>query len=307
MSGEEGVRGRNTRKRLLSRVVRSAKKSVRRRWALAWRTRGRLARPGLTAEANRYLDANQERLLFILGNGRSGTQLISSLLDGLDRTLIFHEPNFDEDVETMDLLRRDPELAAAYWREFRAAEVYRRWSTGGLGRVYGEVNGTLRYQAPAIRRLYPASIMLLLARDGRGFVRSVMGWPHFYAADSRGAYALAPLDGDPFFADWAHMSRFERICWSWRDGNEFVMRVIPQDDWLQVERITTEFEYFAAHVAARVGIDVPRDVWSKVVSARSKNASKSYAFPAWDAWERSQRDAFVRICGDTMARLGYSL
>lgn len=298
---------RATRKSVFSRVVRRAKRTIKRHWALAWRMRGRCTTATLRREANRYLADNQERLLFVLGNGRSGTQLISRLLDASGGAMVYHEPNFDEDVETMDALRRDIHLADAYWREFRAVEVYRRWLARGTERFYGEVNGTLRYQTPAIKRLFPQAHMWLLTRDGRGVVRSIMGWPHFYGDDSRGAYALAPLPGDPYFAEWDRMSRFERVCWSWRDGNEVVMRSVPERDWIQLERLTSDYDYFHAHIVARTGLEVSRERWLEATSRRSQNASPSYAFPAWDDWTQEQRDSFARICGDTMTRLGYDL
>jgi len=295
------------KKNPISRLIRVTRRSIKQHWARSWRLRGKLTSQALKCDANEYLKASQERLLFILGNGRSGTQLISSLLDGTEETLIFHEPDFDADVATMDALRQNVELAEAYWREFRSVRVFQRWMAGGRERIYGEVNGTIRYQAPAIRRLYPRSTMLLLARDGRGVVRSIMGWPHFYGPGSEGAYALAPLPDDPFFEEWPSMSRFERICWSWRDGNEFVMRSVPECDWIQVERITSDFDYFKEHVVTRTGVEIAYEAWLRVVSARSKNASSAYAFPAWNDWDRAQRTAFVRICGDTMTRLGYEL
>lgn len=280
---------------------------MKRLWARSWRFRSRFTASSLKGEANRYLQDNQKRLLFILGNGRSGTQLVSSLLDRTDMTMVFHEPNFNEDVGTMDELRQNVDLAECYWREFRSVQVFQRWMASGGGHVYGEINGTIRYQASAIKKLYPLANVLLLARDGRGVVRSIMGWPHFYGEKSAGAYALEPLADDPFFDEWPAMSRFEKICWSWRDGNEFVMRSVAESDWIQIERITSDYEYFKEHIALRIGVDIPHEVWLRTVSERSKNASSAYPFPAWKDWDRSQKDAFTRICGETMTKLGYQL
>lgn len=288
-------------------MIRTTRKSVKRSWARSWRLRSRCTSSALKAEANQYLEANQERLLFVLGNGRSGTQLISNLLDSTGKTVVYHEPNFNEDVETMDQLRQNADLAERYWREFRCVQVFRRWMAGTSEKIYGEVNGTIRYQAPAIKRLYPRAHMLLLARDGRGVVRSIMGWPHFYGPGAEGAYALAPLEDDPFFNEWHGMSRFERVCWSWRDGNEFVMQHVAERDWIRIERITSDFEYFQEHLAARTGIDIPYEMWSRTVSVRSNNASSAYSFPEWKDWGRAQQDAFIRICGETMQKLGYEL
>ena len=135
-------------------------------------------------QARAFLNENQDKMIFVMGTGRSGTQLLSDLLDSAGTAKVFHEPNFWEDVSTMDILRRNPELAVQYWKEFRSLEVYRRWMEKPVAQMYGEVNGTIRYQAPAIKQIFPNAKMLMVVRDGRGVVRSVMGWPQFYGPGS---------------------------------------------------------------------------------------------------------------------------
>lgn len=276
-------------------------------WGRAWLFRSKMIPAVVKREAHTFLQSHQENLLFVMGSGRSGTQLISDLLDTSDSAVVFHEPNFREDVATMDSLRRDPQRAMRYWQEFRSVEVYRRWMAAPNATMYGEVNGTIRYQAPAIRQLYPNAKMLLLARDGRGVVRSVMGWPQFYNPGSKGAYAMAPLADDPFYLEWPRMTRFEKMCWAWRDTNEFLMRFIPPSHWLALEQVTSDFDYFTERFSQNVGMDIPREVWQAKVSRKSRNATEEYGFPAWEEWSVGQKESFVRICGDTMTKLGYEI
>lgn len=293
-------------------LIRSVRKSAARlerelgfTWGRAWHLRARFLPVELCAEAHRFLTEHQNKLFFVMGSGRSGTQLITSLLDSSGATAAYHEPNFKEDVGTMDILRRDTALADRYWRDFRSVEVYRRWQRQAPGISYGEVNGTIRYQTPSIIKLYPEAGMLLMARDGRGVVRSVMGWPQFYGPDAHGAYALEPLPGDPFCEEWPRMTRFERVCWSWRDTNEFLMNCIPVNRRLQFERITSNYEYFAERFLGSIGLELSRDSWSRIVGQPSKNATANHGFPHWCHWGDAEQKAFWRICGDTMARLGY--
>ena len=194
-----------------------------------------------------FLEENQERLLFILGSGRSGTQLISTLLNRAENAVVFHEPNFREDVANMDSLRRDESLLEKYWRNFRCIDVYRRWEDASAGDLYGEVNGTIRYHARVIRELFPRAKVFLIARDGRGVIRSMMGWRQFYGPHAKGAYAIGPLPNDPFYGKWKGMRRFEKLCWSWRDSNEFVMQYVPDNNWLRLESLTSDFDYFNAN------------------------------------------------------------
>lgn len=244
-------------------------------------------------------------MIFITGSGRSGTQLLSDLLNSTGSAKVFHEPNFWEDVGTMDSLRKDAELSVRYWEDFRSLEVYRRWTEKPKTHFYCEVNGTIRYQVPAIKKIYPNSKMLMVARDGRGVVRSVMGWSQFYGPGSKGEHALSPLPNDRYFAEWSQMSRFEKICWSWNDTHEFLMRQIPDDHRLQLERLTSDFDYFTERFSKYIGIEIPYDGWVAIVSKKSRNATKEYAFPEWEGWSEEQKKGFIRICGQTMSKLGY--
>ncbi|MDZ7804401.1 hypothetical protein [Thiohalophilus sp.] len=276
-------------------------------WGRAWSLRSMLSSAQEKVKARNFLRDNQKNLVFVVGSGRSGTQLISDLLDKSEVAKVFHEPNFSEDVATMDTLRRDKNLAEQYWREFRSLEVYRRWMADPFRPFYGEVNGTIRYQVPAIKNISGSQTLMLMVRDGRGVVRSVMGWPKFYGPSSKGAYAIKPLPGDEYSDDWEKMSRFEKICWSWRETNEFLMQYIPESHWLKLEGITSDYDYFTEHFARNVGVDMSYETWVSLVNKKSKNATSSYKFPAWKDWSEEQKKAFERICGETMFRLGYEI
>jgi len=269
--------------------------------------RSRFIPQSIREQARTFLDENQNEMIFVMGSGRSGTQLLSDLLDSAGTAKVFHEPNFWEDVGTMDTLRRNPELAVQYWKEFRSLEVYLRWMAKPETQKYGEINGTIRYQAPAIKQVFPNAKMLMVVRDGRGVVRSVMGWPQFYGPGSKGAYALAPLPDDPYFDEWSKMTRFEKLCWSLNDTNTFLMRHIEENRWLQLERLTSDYEYFTESFSKYVGIEIPYDCWHTRVSEKSKNATKTYGFPEWQDWSKGQKKAFVRICGEAMEKLGYAI
>lgn len=274
-------------------------------WGQAWWLRSKFVSKSVRNQARAFLDENQDKMIFVMGSGRSGTQLISDLLDSTGMAKVFHEPNFWEDVSTMDTLRKDAAIAVRYWQEFRILEVYRRWMEKPEAQIYGEVNGTIRYQAPAIKKIFPNSKMLLVVRDGRAVVRSVMGWPQFYGPKSKGAYALSPLTDDPYLDEWPRMSRFEKICWSWNDTHEFLMRYISPIHWLQLERLTSDYDYFTEHFSRYINIEMPYDHWFARVSKKSRNSTKVYGFPEWKEWSGTQRKGFIRICGGTMSKLGY--
>ena len=274
-------------------------------WGQTWWLRSKFISHSYRQQARIFLDGNQNKIIFITGSGRSGTQLLSDLLDSTGSARVFHEPNFWEDVGTMDALRRDTELSVRYWEDFRGPEVYRRWAEKPDIPFYCEVNGTIRYQIPAIKKIFPSSKILMVARDGRGVVRSIMGWPQFYGPGSKGAYALSPLPNDPYLAKWPQMSRFEKICWSWNDTHEFLMRLIPDNNRLQLEHLTSDYDYFTKRFSKYIGIEISYDGWLGIVSKKSRNATKEYAFPKWEDWSEEQKKSFIRICSQTMSKLGY--
>ncbi len=132
-----------------------------------------------------------------------------------------------------------------------------------------------------------------------------MGWPQFYGPGSKGAYALAPLRGDPYIDEWPRMSRFEKICWCLNDTNQFLMHHIPDKHWLQLERLTSDYDYFTEHFSKPINIDIPYSRWYARVNTKSSNATKQYGFPEWKDWSSVEKRGFVRICGETMGKLGY--
>jgi len=276
-------------------------------WGRAWWFRGRYTAKSTRTRAQTFLDENQENMIFVMGSGRSGTQLLSDLLDSAGTAKVFHEPNFWEDVGSMDTFRRSPELAVCFWKEFRSLEVYRRWMEKPKSQMYGEVNSTIRYQTHAIKQLFPNAKMILVVRDGRGVIRSVMGWHQFYGPKSKGAYALSPLQGDPYLSEWPKMSRFEKICWSLNNAHEFLMCHIPEKRWLQLEQLTSDFDYFTERFSKYLGIEIPYETWQASVSRKSRNASKTYDLPEWQEWSTEQKKSFERICGETMIKLGYTI
>ena len=275
-------------------------------WGRAWRLRSILTPDSEKQEALKYLQEKQKNLLFILGSGRSGTQLISDLLEQTGETMVFHEPNFTEDVSTMDRFRRDQKELMDYWTHFRVVEIYRRWKMSPDIKFYGEVNGTIRYHAAVIKELFPNAKLFLMVRDGRGVVRSVMGWPQFYNRCSAGAYALKPLANDKAFVEWGGFTRLEKMSWGWQETNEFLMRHIPENNWLQLEKISSDYEYCNNRFFSKIGVNIPREVWDARMSKKSSNASKTYGFPVWNEWSDKDKVRYMSICRDTMNKLGYS-
>jgi hypothetical protein len=89
------------------------------------------------------------------------------------------------------------------------------------------------------------------------------------------------------------------------DTNESLMRLVPSNQWLQLERLTSDYDYCTTQLLDPLGIELPYDVWQRHVSRKSKNSSAAYSFPAWEDWTADQKSSFQEICGPTMIKLGY--
>lgn len=102
-------------------------------WMLGqpWRLRSLLTSASAKQEAGEYLSAHQDHLFFILGTGRSGTQLIADLMNASGQTLALQDPDFRADIATMNEFRKNLGRAVRFWRDFRNVEICRWWKAGG--------------------------------------------------------------------------------------------------------------------------------------------------------------------------------
>jgi hypothetical protein len=282
-----------------------ARRQKAERWADIWKLRGFVQESLLKSESvDRFLRNRQ--IFFFLSTGRSGTQMLSGLLNRDRSCIVLHEPNFFEDVSVMDASRRDYKVAYKYLNGFRKYEIYRRLNKDKEKVSYGEVTGVLRYLSEPILKVFPQACLFLLVRDGRDVVRSIMGRSKFYSTASKGAWAISPLEDDPYLGTWNEMSRFEKICWAWMDTNRHLMSFIPVDNIVRFESVISDFAYFKNKLLDKLKLSISKEIWESCVSQKSINATKVHYSPHWSKWSNIERSAFERICGETMAKLGYT-
>ena len=256
---------------------------------------------------SQYLFDNSKNLVFLTGSGRSGTQFFANFLNSQPEIMSFHEPNFREDVGTMDLLRRNKDLILPYYQKFRNLEIFKRMNLVPQKPIYCEVNGTIRYHLPALNALFPKSKKLLIIRNGASVVRSLIPWNQFYNKYSKGAYALEPLESDDFWDEWPNFTRFDRICWAWQEANNFAISHIPQNQWIIFEKAVSDYSYFKEKFCDYLNLDISKSSWNKVVSTKSPNSTKVYDFPEYGDWSDLQKERFKHICGPTMTCFGYDI
>jgi hypothetical protein len=192
-----------------------------------------------------------------------------------------------------------------YIQGYRKYSIYQKIAARNV-QCYGEVSGTLRHHVESLQEVFPWSKMMLLVRDGRDVIRSVWRFD-FYKEGTRGAYNLKPQQSDPYYERWNGMSRFEKLCWSWMWSIEYALQYIPAESVIHFESIIRDYEYFREKVLIPLGLNMKEDVWREGMSSKSPNATKQYVFPHWKDWSSIQKEAFKRICGLSMRKLGYEL
>lgn len=272
--------------------------------AKLWKVRGKWEKNfGIGREADQILQATS--LFFILGSGRSGTYWLSNLLNQNKNTVVFHEPDFSADCEVMSMASQHPEGSATleYNHQFRKYRIARRIKQNSAD-IYGEVTGTLRHHCFALKTVFPKAEFMMLCRDGRDVIRSVMPWAH-YTKGSTGAYNIEPVKGQRYFEQWKSMSRFEKMCWEWDHSYRILLACIPPHRIVHFERMTSEYDYFLGKIVNVVGILVKQEKWGIQFNTKEKNATQYFTYPHWKDWAVQEKNAFDRICGETMNRLGY--
>jgi len=257
------------------------------------------------------------KTFFILSHGRTGTKFMSKLLNECKGAVVHHEPEladtdlvfysysgcFSTVVNGMLNQRFKKLIGAASQAEF-----------------YGECNSYLRYEGKWLKENLDATV-IYVCRDGRDFVRSA--YPRKLYTELEPQLSIIPTDRDELANDWATMSRFERICWYWTDTYE---RLWDDSDGKihHIENLLSSYSEFSKCILEPTGLTVSESHWKSAVQKPENSTSENRfkkrlmlsikgesskgvgnQLPKWDAWTPNQKEAFTRICGPTMNKLGY--
>ena len=144
---------------------------------------------------------------------------------------------------------------------------------------------------------------IYLVRDGRDVVRSLMNRRHYRDKDHH-SYKYKPTKNDIYRKAWKRMDRFEKVCWYWMHGNQYILTKSGLTP-VKFENLITNYTYFKNNILEKTGISVPESKWRAEVKSPS-NKTKKYGFPKWTEWNNVMIRKFNAICGPTMKSLGYN-
>ena len=266
----------------------------------AYRAALRWIIPG-TGEALALL--KQRKLFLITSTGRTGTAWLAHFLNRrVDGLCVMHEPVPRENPFHKKAVM-NPAEAEKYLLDFRFGEMALR-CVANRASMYGEVNSHLRRHIAAFKKHLPAMKIIHVIRDGRDGVRSVMS-RRAYTPEDKDYYDFVPPRKDIDPHRWSRFTRFEKLCWLWTYENSYMRE--HADATIRFEDMISNYAAFESMLLTITDMkfNVEQE-WMEFVR-KPKNITRTFLFPKWPEWSRSDKDTFIALCGEEMNRYGYEI
>ncbi|MEL6820596.1 MAG: sulfotransferase [Calditrichota bacterium] len=176
---------------------------------------------------------------FVLSTGRSGTLLLTRILELADNAAPLHEPRpelFRASKRAYEEIHQQPDLfkevLLSAREEYLLAAARRK-------QRYIETNNQISFFAPIIPQLFPNAVFIHLVRHPADFVRSGMRRNWYTGEHSHDIGRITPISGD-LVSEWTSLSRVEKIAWLWNETNEFIETLVKEwpERFLQVRAET---------------------------------------------------------------------
>lgn len=270
---------------------------------------------------------------FVLSSARAGSTSFAHILDGAENGCCLTEPTPNLNTETrLAMEGRLDDL------DHTIAELVAPRLSESTFQVHGEKNVTYGPFIGALHRQLDARF-ILLSRDGRDVVRSLMDWheqmfgtvyreaPEAGRLSARARSAAGalpvhldtsdfarprPMPGDPMHDRWLDASRFEMCCWYWsRIYNLYLdeLTQVPQECWQRLDytSVTPDDIVRVARFVGLTGLDAVQvgHLLNARINSLKDRCDEEPQFPQWMEWDGQQRREFTELAGDTMMRLGY--
>ncbi len=180
--------------------------------------------------------------VFMVGSGRSGTKMVSRLLHGCDQVEPHHE-YLNTLIQPLAVQRYmgiiSREQAVSGLRDAYSGAFY--YSPAP---IFLDCSHKLSFIIDDLADAYPGARFLHVTRDGRKVVASflhklqdecydgpsidvLMGWLADRSLPKPPAekryWWNVPQPGQPFAAEFPGLSRFQRICYHWREANRCIL------------------------------------------------------------------------------------
>lgn len=243
------------------------------------------------------------RTIILTGVGRSGTVFTATLLNHAENVVACHEHFLDKHLDALSYYKPDHPYVDHALR--RGAEALRQKHPEAT--TFVDVNGRLRNVVDNIERELAPAQCFHLVRDGRRVVRS--HYTRKAYTDRTGTLHTIPHDPE-LAAEWDNWSRFEKLCWYWRDtADRLLERGLPV---LRFEDVISDYDILRDVLLEPADIKLTRDDW-EATRHQPLNATRfqlKWLLPWRDRpleWTADHERRFRELCGPTMKALGYKL
>lgn len=239
------------------------------------------------------------RVFFVTSTGRTGTAMISKMLNNVDGLNVRHEPVPKEQLYHRYSLE-NPAYSSGYVNKFRMKEIFLRQKDY----PYGEVNSAIRRFVPEIKSYMPNVPVVHIVRNGKDVVSSILNRASLTERDPV-YYGFSPHDSIIAPQEWDEMNRFEKICFLWNEENKWLSQVA--DATVKFEDLISDYETFDSKLCQIIGVKVPKSLWFSECTV-TINKNKSYLDShKCENWTDAQKNSFKRLCHDQMNAHGYEL
>jgi hypothetical protein len=168
-----------------------------------------------------------------------------------------------------------------------------------------DVNSNVAFATAALRAAEPDIGLFHLVRDGRKVIAS--NWLRKMYTDYAKGVDVRPSTEAELDA-WQGFDRFQKLAWQWnRIASELIDRGVPA---VRLELALEDYDYLAERLLNPAGIDLPKPVWEarravRVNESKFKLKDLLRGRPTELDWTPAREAEFQRLCGASMAALGY--
>jgi hypothetical protein len=163
---------------------------------------------------------DQAPCCFVLSTGRSGTKLLTKLLEPDIHLDVYHQPS-PELIYPSKLAyeyQDQPEALRLAVLHSRYELVRASFLSGG---IYVETNNRISFYAPALSQTFKKAKFIHLLRNPGTFVRSGLR-RRYYQDHSADEGRIAPRSSDPLFEHWGELPQLAKISWLWNETNHYI-------------------------------------------------------------------------------------
>lgn len=192
--------------------------------------------------------------------------------------------------------------------------------TNQPGEIYIESSSAYYGLIDVLGSAFSDHRVLFIARNGKNWVQSKMNFGNMYQKGllrsmvSHTWPRSIDIQDDPYQTSWDSMSRFDKICWSWRTLNDYAINTIGKNPDAKLVRFEDIFvdsnrkhyiQDLLEFMFPSTNVDQTENIQKYLQYFDNKIHASTKKFPSWTDWTHNQKDSFNKICGPLMEDLKY--